>query len=112
MAVQPRVHGRRGSTASEGGHVAADRRAVLLPLLERRRGRVGEDGVRVGDEDLDDEVGELDVHDGRHGFFFRAEQRGAEAHAEVADRHQVQLALCSHSGLKLQIIQSTMFDSL
>ena len=39
-----------------------------------------EDLAPVLDHDLDDDVGELDVHDGRHRLLLGAQQRRAEAH--------------------------------
>ena len=46
----------------------------------------------VLDEDLDDDVGELDVHDGGHGLLLGPEERGTEADAEVGHGHQVLVA--------------------
>ena len=40
-----------------------------------------EDLSPVLDHDLDDDVGELDVHDGGHGLLLGAQQGGAEADA-------------------------------
>ena len=52
----------------------------------------------VFDEDLDDDVGELDVHDGRHRLLLGPEQRRSEADAQVRDRHHVPLAVRRHLG--------------
>ena len=52
----------------------------------------------VGNHDLDHHVGELDVHDGRHGLLLRPEQGGAEADSQVGDGHEVLVGLVHHVG--------------
>ena len=63
-------------------------------------------GVRLGleqsgpvlDEDLDHDVGELDVHDGGHRLLLGPEEGGTEADGQVGHRHQVLVALDHHLG--------------
>ena len=52
--------------------------------LDRR-----EEPLAVLDEDGDDLVAELDVHDRGHSLLARPQQSGAKHHAEVRGRHQV-----------------------
>ena len=48
------------------------------------------------DEDLNDNVGKLDVHDGGNGLLLSSKQSRAEADAKVRDGHHVALAVCRH----------------
>ena len=43
--------------------------------------------IRVFDEDLDDFVAELDVHDRRHGLLSRSKEGRAETNSDVRGRH-------------------------
>ena len=52
-----------------------------------------EDLVGKVDEMLDDDVAELDIHDGSHGLFLAAQERRAEADAQICLRHQISVAL-------------------
>ena len=52
----------------------------------------------VLDEDLDHDVGELDVHDGGHRLLLGPEQGGTEADGQVGHRHQVLVALDHNLG--------------
>ena len=72
--------------------------SVPVPVAEALAGErlPAEDLAPVLDHDLDDDVGELDVHDGGDGLLLGAEQRGAEADAEVGDGHHVDAALERH----------------
>ena len=56
--------------------------SVPVPVAEALAGErlPAEDLAPVLDHDLDDDVGELDVHDGRHRLLLGAQQRRAEAH--------------------------------
>ena len=66
----------------------------MQPLA--REGLSAEDLSPVLDHDLDDDVGELDVHDGGDRLLLCAQQRGAEADAQVGDGHVVLVALDRH----------------
>lgn len=52
----------------------------------------------VFDHDLDDDVAELDVHDGGHGLLFGPQQSRPETHAQVRHRHQVLVRLGRNAG--------------
>ena len=50
----------------------------------------------VLDQDLNDHVGKLDVHDGCDGLLLGPEEGGAEAHPEVGNVHHVLVGLGGH----------------
>lgn len=83
------------------------RASPLLPAVDLRStnfrrgldGRVrGEELITVFDQDLDDLVAELDVHDRGHGLLPRPEQRRTEADADVGRSHLVK------EGLKVKML--------
>ena len=51
--------------------------------------------ITVFDQDLDDLIAELDVHDGGHGLLARPQKRRAEADADVGRCHLFQRKLLS-----------------
>ncbi len=50
----------------------------------------------VLDENLNDDVAELDVHDGCDRLLLRPHQRRAETHAQVRHAHQILGAVLRH----------------
>ena len=74
---------------------AVDLRRPTSDLRRRLDGRVGrEELITVFDQDLDDLVAELDVHDGGHGLLSRPQQGRPEADADVGRRHLVKVDYC------------------
>lgn len=56
-------------------------------------------------ENFNDDITELYVHDGRHGLLLWSQQGGAETHGEVADCHQVLVAMRRHAGTQTQLLK-------
>ena len=55
-----------------------------------------ENVVEIIDAMFDDDVAELDVHDGGHGLFLATQEGGAETDAQVGLVHEIGLAGSGH----------------